>query len=116
MPFPLAREKINKPINYQVWDAVANRFECGTSWKTLAEHLQPKMKDCVIHAIEEEKGRCSEECCRAVLKTWYQKHKSSATNKELMRCLTKMGLANVNWQIMRVLGLVEPKNIPESER
>ena len=115
MPFPLAQEKINKPINDQVWDAVADRFQGGTSWKTLAVNLQPKIRDCLIDAIEKEKGRCSKECCRAMLKTWYQEYTSSATSKELMRCLTDMGLAKVNWQIMRKLGLVEPDNIPESE-
>ncbi|XP_074606327.1 uncharacterized protein LOC141859379 [Acropora palmata] len=111
-----AQEKIDKPINDQVWDAVADRFQYGTPWKTLAGDLQPKIKDCVIDAIEVEKGGCSKECCRAVLKTWYQRHTSGATNKELMRCLTNMGLAKVNWQIMRELGLVELENIPESER
>ena len=114
MPFSLAQEKINKPINDQVWDAVADRFQSGTSWKTLAGHLQ--IQGCVIGAIERQKGRCSKECCRAVLKTWYQEYKSSATSKELMRCLTNMGLAKVNWQIMRELGLVKSKNITESER
>ena len=116
MPFPLAQEKINKPIDDQVWDAVADRFQYGTSWKTLAGDLQPKIKGCVIDAIEVEKGGCSKECCRAVLNTWYQRHTSGATNKELMRCLTNMGLAKVNWQIMRKLGLVKLENIPESER
>ena len=77
-------------------DVVADRFQCGTSWRTLAGDLQPKIKECVIDAIEEDKGRCPNECCRAVLKTWYQKYTSGATSKELMRCLTNVGLANVN--------------------
>ena len=116
MPFPLARDEINEPISDQVCDVVADRFQCETSWRTLAGDLQPKIGDGVIDAIEEEKKQCSKECCRAVLKTWYQRHTSSATNKELMRCLTNMSLANVNWQIMRKLGLVKLENIPESER
>ena len=116
-PFPLAQTKIDAPINDQVCAAVADRFkDRGTSWRTLAEDLQPTITGCVIDAIEKDKGRCPKECCRAVLKTWYQRHTSSATNKELMRCLTNMGLANVNWQIMRELGLVKLKNIPLSER
>ena len=115
-PFPLAQNKINAPINDRVCDVVADRFQCGTSWRTLAGDLQPKIKECVIDAIEEEKGQCSKECCRAVLKTWHQRHTSSATSKELMRCLTNMGSANVNWKIMRELGLVELENIPLSER
>ena len=97
-------------------DVVADRFQCGTSWRTLAGDLQPKIKDSVINAIEEDKGRCPKECCRAVLKTWYQKYTTSATGKELMRCLTNMGLANVNWPIMRELDLVKLENIPLSER
>ena len=116
MPFPLAREKINESINDQVCDAVADRFQCGTSWRTLAGDLRPKIKDSVIEAVEEDKGRCPNECCRAVLQIWYKRHTSSATSKELMRCLTNMGSANVNWQIMRELGLVELENIPLSER
>ena len=97
-----------------MWDAVADRLQCEISWKTLAGHLQ--IQGCVIGAIEKEKGRGSKECCRAVLKTWYQQYTSNATSKELMRCLTDMGLAKVNWQIMRALKLVKPENIPESER
>ena len=115
-PFPIDQKKINEPVNDHVCDAVAERFQRGTSWRTLAGDLQPKIKDCVIDAIEEDKRRCPKECCRAVLKTWYQRHTSNATSKELMRCLTNMGLANVNWQIMRELGLVKLENIPLSER
>ena len=95
---------------------VAGRFQCGTSWRTLAGDLRPKINDSVIDAIEEDKGRCPKECCRAVLQKWYQKYTSSATSKELMGCLTNMGSANVNWQIMRELGLVKSENIPKSER
>ena len=114
--FPLAQNKINAPINDRVCDVVADRFQCGTSWKTLAGGLQPKIEDGVIDDIEEDKGQCPKECCRAMLKTWYQRRPRSATSKELMRCLTNMGLANVNWQIMRELELVKLENIPLSER
>ena len=96
---------------------VADRFKhLRTYWKTLARDLQPEIKDGVIDAIEEEERRCPKECCRAVLRTWYERHTSSATSKELMSCLTNMGLANVNWQIMRALGLVKLENIPLPER
>ena len=96
---------------------VADRFkDLGTNWKTLARDLQPEIKDGVIDAIEEEERRCPKECCRAMLREWYQRHTRRARSKELMRCLTNMGLANVNWQIMRELGLVKLKNIPLSER
>ena len=96
---------------------VADRFkDLGTYWKTLARDLQPEIKDGVIDAIEKEERRCPKEYCRAVLREWYQRHTRGARSKELMRCLTNMGLANVNWQIMRELGLVKLKNIPLSER
>ena len=88
--------------------------DCGISWRTLAGNLWPKIKDDEVNIIEEEKGQCPKECCRAVLLKWSQKYTRKATYKELMRCLTNMGLANVNWQIMKELGLVQPENIPMS--
>ncbi|XP_015775027.1 PREDICTED: uncharacterized protein LOC107353218 [Acropora digitifera] len=112
-----AHEKIDAPINERVWDLVADRFkDRGAYWKTLARDLQPKIPESdIFHAQKDEEGS-AKECCRVVLQKWYQRHKSSATSKELMRCLTNMGLAKVNWQIMRVLGLVNLENIPLSER
>ena len=116
-PFPLAQEMISEQINSRVPTIVADRFKhLGTDWKTLARDLQPEIKDGEIDAIEEDEGHCPKECCRIVLRKWYKRHTSRATSKELMRCLTNMGLANVNWQIMRELGLVKLKNIPVSER
>ncbi|XP_015778642.1 PREDICTED: uncharacterized protein LOC107356554 [Acropora digitifera] len=112
-----AQRKISARITKRVRAVVADRFkDLGTSWKTLARDLQPEIKDGVIDAIETEERRCPKECCRAVLREWYQRHTRRAKSKELMRCLTNMGLANVNWQIMRELGLVKLKNIPLSER
>ena len=85
-------------------------------WKTLARDLRPKIpKSDIIDTQNEEEGSVKE-CCRVVLQKWYQRHTSSASSKELMRCLTNMGLANVNWQIMKELGLVNLENIPLSER
>ena len=115
-PFPLAKNKINARISDRVCDVVADRFQCGISWRTLAGDLWPKIKADEIKAIEEDRERCPKECCRAVLQKWSQKYTRSATSKELMRCLTNMGLANVNWQIMKELGLVNLENIPLSER
>ena len=91
-------------------------FNVENCWRTLAGDLWPKIKDDEINAIEVDRGRCPKECCRAVLQKWSQKYTSSATYKELMRCLTNMGLANVNWIIMRELELVKLENIPLSER
>ena len=115
-PFPLAKKKIDARISDRVCDVVADRFQCGISWRTLAGDLQPKIQNDEINTIEEDRERCPKECCRAVLQKWSQKYTISATYKELMRCLTNMGLANVNWIIMRELELVKLENIPLSER
>ena len=125
-----------------MWDLVADRFnykDRGAYWKTLARDLRPKItrsismdhgspaqdntfsnllkipESDITDKQNEEEGSLKE-CCRVVLQKWYQRHTSSATSKELMTCLTNMSLANVNWQIMRVLGLVNLENIPLSER
>ena len=103
-----------------MWDLVADRLnrykDRGVGWKTLARDLRPKIpKSDIIDTQNEEEGSVKE-CCRVVLQKWYQRHTSSASSKELMRCLTNMGLANVNWQIMKELGLVNLENIPLSER
>ncbi|XP_015775019.1 PREDICTED: uncharacterized protein LOC107353211 [Acropora digitifera] len=111
-----AKKKIDARISDRVCDVVADRFQRGTSWRILAGDLWPKIKDDEINAIEVDRGRCPKECCRAVLQKWSQKYTISATYKELMRCLTNMGLANVNWIIMRELELVKLENIPLSER
>ena len=96
-------------------DVVADKLQCGTFWKTLARDLKPKIPDHVIVNLEKEEETAKERC-RMALQKWKQTHTSSATNKELLRCLTNMGLARVNWHIMKQLGLVESKDIPESER
>ena len=100
-----------------MWDLVADRFkDRGSDWKTLARDLEPTIPESDIPDAQKDEEGSAKECCRVVLQKWYQRHTSSATSKELMRCLTNMGLANVNWQIMKELGLVNLENIPLSER
>ncbi|XP_067047123.1 uncharacterized protein [Acropora muricata] len=112
-----AHEKIDAPVNERVWDLVADRFkDRGAYWKNLARGLQPKIPESDIFDAQKDGEGAAKECCRVVLQKWYQRHQSSATSKELMRCLTNMGLANANWQIMKELGLVNLENIPLSER
>ena len=107
---------INKPVSDNVRSVVAEKLQQGSLWKTLARYLNPRVPEPLIDAIEyEEQGR-GKECCHAVLLKWFQASANHATNKEVMRCLTNMGYANVNWHIMRELGLVSFKNMPESER
>ena len=84
-------------------------------WKTFASYLGLPQR--VIENIAEEEKRNGNLCqCRKALQEWHEKNGSQATNREIMRCLTNMGYANVNWHIMRELGLVSDDNIPESER
>ena len=100
-----------------MWDLVADRFkDRGSNWKTLARDLEPTIPESDIFDTQKDEEGSAKECCRVVLQKWHQRHTSSATSKELMRSLTNMGLANVNWQIMKELGLVKVKNIPSSER
>ena len=54
-------------ISDRVCDVVADKFQCGFSWRTLAGDLQPKIKDGLINALEEDRRRCPKECVRAAL-------------------------------------------------
>ena len=107
---------INKPISDDVRSVVAEKLQQGSLWKTLARDLNPKVPYPLIDAIQDEEQGRGKECCRVVLLRWYQAHTNQTTNREVMRCLTNMGYAKVNWHIMKELGLVSLKNMPESER
>ena len=87
----------------------------GTSWITLARDLEPKIPESDIDELQDREVS-PKECCRIALRKWYQRFTSQATSQELMRCLTNMGFANLNWHIMKELGLVLYEHIPESER
>ncbi|XP_068705849.1 uncharacterized protein [Montipora capricornis] len=108
-----ARAKINEPINYHrnICDVVADKIP-GFAWKTLARDLKPQIPEYAIGEILEAEGQSPKECCRIVLRTWYQRFTSKATSQELMRCLTNMGFANLNWHIMKELGLVSFEDMP----
>ena len=85
-------------------------------WKNFASELKPPLNYGVIEAIEKEENGDGKQCCRKALRRWYENNGSEATNRQIMRCITNMGYANVNWHIMRELGLVSIENMPESER
>ena len=85
-------------------------------WKNFASELKPTLNYGVIEAIEREENGNGKQCCRKALRRWYEYNGSEATNRQIMRCLTNMGYANVNWRIMRELGLVSNEKMPESER
>lgn len=114
--FSSAKEKINRSPCENIRAVVAEKLRMGCLWKTLARDLNPKVPDPVIEAIEEEENGDAKECCRVALRKWYEVNTSRATNREIMRCLTNMGYANVNWHIMRELHLVSLEDMPDSER
>ena len=111
-----AEKLVKQPASESVRLVVAQKFKAGSLWKNLARHL--KVKEAVIDAIEKEKEADGQECCIAALRKWYQPEKngSNATSRELMLCLTNMRFGNVNWHIMRVLGLVSRDDMPPEER
>lgn len=109
-----AYEEVNKPPSNNVFRVVAEKVKM--EWKTFAGDLRPPLSQPVIEAIEEEENGSGKECCRKALRKWYENNGSEATNRQIMRCLTNMGYANVNWHIMKDLGLVSIENMPESER
>lgn len=102
-----------EPPTEGVLHAVAERLRTGSWWKKLASKL--KIKQYVIANVQEEEED-SQERCRAALEIWRQNNGPDATSRELMLCLTNMGYGNVNWHIMRELGLVTSKNMPPEER
>ena len=109
-----AYEKVNKPPSENVRLVVAERVKM--EWKTFANDLRPPLSQPVIDAIEEEENGNKKECCRKAMRRWYENNGSEATNRQIMRCLTNMGYANVNWHIMKDLDLVSVEDMPESER
>ncbi|XP_068736783.1 uncharacterized protein [Montipora capricornis] len=109
-----ARAKIKEPIkdHSNICDVVADKIPEGFAWKTLARDLKPPIPECAIDEILEAERGSPKECCRIALRTWYQGFTSQATSQELMRCLTNMGFASLNWHIMKELGLVSFKDMP----
>ena len=72
-------------------------------WKNLARELG--FIEGRIDAIsEEEKDNC-EECCYKVLQKWYQENGEMATIRRVMVALTRIGLANINNDIVDCLNL-----------
>ena len=78
--------------------------QVNTSWKRLARRLD--LSPAEIDNIQEEEKGDHERCCK-VLDTWCQRHGSEATIKKLMKTLTDAGLAIVNNDVMKCLGLLD---------
>ena len=75
-----------------------------TSWKRLARRLD--LSPAEIDNIQEEENDDHERCCK-VLDTWCQRHGSDAKIKKLMMTLTDAGLAIVNNDVIKCLGLLD---------
>ena len=73
-----------------------------TQWKRLARTLA--LKSAKIDIISEEESCDYERCCKA-LETWCEVNGQTATIRKLMIILTKGGLARINHDIMKCLGL-----------
>ena len=78
--------------------------QVNTSWKRLARGLG--LTPAKIENIQEEEKDDLERCCK-VLDTWCQMHGSEAKIKKLMKSLTDAGLAIVNKDVMKCLGLLD---------
>ena len=75
-----------------------------TSWKRLARRLD--LSTAEIDNIQEEENDDHERCCK-VLDTWCQRNGSDAKIKKLMKTLTDAGLADVNIDVIKCLGLLD---------
>ena len=72
-------------------------------WKNLARELG--LEDGGVDAISvEEKDKC-EECCYQVLKKWCEENGEMATIRRVMVALTRVGLADINNDIVDCLNL-----------
>ena len=72
-------------------------------WKYLARELG--LEDGIIDAIsEEEQDKCGE-CCYKVLQKWCRKNGEMATIRRVMVALTRIGLADINNDIVDCLNL-----------
>ena len=78
--------------------------QVNTSWKRVARELGLTLDE--IDNIQEEDKDDHERCCK-VLDTWCQRHGSEAKIKKLMKTLTDAGLAIVNNDVIKCLGLLD---------
>ena len=89
-------------LNRMVISKVSENAE--TQWKRLARTLH--LTSGRIDIISEEESSDYERCCKA-LETWCEVNGQTATIRKLMIILTQAGLARINHDIMRCLGLSE---------
>ena len=72
-------------------------------WKNLARELG--LEDGIIDAISaEEKDKC-EECCYKILQKWCEGNGETATIRRVVVALTRIGLADINNDIVDCLNL-----------
>ena len=76
--------------------------QVNTLWERLARGLGLSLPE--IEIIKEEDKYDQQRCCK-VLDTWCQRDGAKATVKRLMKTLTDVGLAIVNNDVIKCLGL-----------
>ena len=100
---PQGKDAVCKSLktNADVKKIVSEKVEYH--WKNLARELG--LTDGIIDAIfVEEKDNC-EECCYQVLQKWYEENGEMATIRRVMVTLTRIGLADINNDIVDCLNL-----------
>ena len=99
----LGKDAVCKSLqtNREVKKIVSEKVE--HNWKSLARELG--LTDGTIDAIsEEEQNKCGE-CCYKALQTWCEKNGASATIRRVMIALNRIGLADINNDIVDCLCL-----------
>ncbi|XP_022805167.1 uncharacterized protein LOC111342359 [Stylophora pistillata] len=87
--------------NRKVRKIVSEKVE--HNWKRLARELG--LTDGIIEAISEEKQNECGECCYKALQTWCENKGASATIRKVMVALNRIGLADINNDIVDCLNL-----------
>lgn len=100
--FCLGRDVVSRPVigNHEVLRTVSE--EVGHCWKNLARELN--LNRGRIEMISEEEEDDQERCYKA-LERWCQENGEEATIRKLMLVLNKLGLADVNKNVMNCLKL-----------
>lgn len=100
--FCLGRDVVSRPVirNHEVLRTVSE--EVGHCWKNLARELN--LNRGRIEMISEEEEDDQERCYKA-LERWCQENGEEATIRKLMLVLNKLGLADVNKNVMDCLNL-----------
>ena len=100
--FCLGRGAVSRPLtkNHEVLRTVSE--EVGHCWKNLARELNLNRGRIDMISVEEEDDQ---ERCYKALERWCEENGEEATIRKLMLVLNKLGLADVNKNVMDCLNL-----------